>query len=392
MIRVAIYAPPGSAYVREAVDSCAGQSLPPDEILVIEDGRPAHEASEVETVRGEIPVQVVRHDPLLGRAACLNAAFSSPGADFVLPLDADQQLAPGFLRKSLDLLDQHPRAGFAYCWVRVADRDARVWRCARWQLGNLWKQSLCDSAVLLRRPAWEQAGGYDQALSGGNEDWDLQLDLAEQDTYGVVVPEPLIATRWSGTGREPGSLLSWRSRRTARTLLRRHRRLFESNAGMPECRLRFPLLEHGIRKAFRAVRGGGSETEPAETAPAAPRQRAKVKTAASPKILMATDAFRHGGLEVVVLEEARAFRSRGIDARIAARTTHWHPPGETVMPLTPDLVQQFQPSVVISNAFGAHNAMVEPFDVPLVKVMHNYFAWIEPHEIDAMREELTACE
>ena len=49
--------------------------------------------------------------------------------------------------------------------------------------------------TLIRRHAFEAAGGFDESLTGGYEDWDLWLRLIEQGFRGVRVREPLFVWR-----------------------------------------------------------------------------------------------------------------------------------------------------------------------------------------------------
>jgi hypothetical protein len=58
-------------------------------------------------------------------------------------------------------------------------------------------------AALIAKKAWKRAGGYDESMRLGYEDWDFWLRLADHDCFGVRLPRVLFHYR-----RREGSKLS----------------------------------------------------------------------------------------------------------------------------------------------------------------------------------------
>ena len=76
----------GESYIAEAIDSMLGQTAPPDEIVVIDDGSEDGSATIAEGYGGT--VRVIRQDPL-GQGAAINLALETIGGELITFLDAD---------------------------------------------------------------------------------------------------------------------------------------------------------------------------------------------------------------------------------------------------------------------------------------------------------------
>ena len=54
---------------------------------------------------------------------------------------------------------------------------------------------------MIRRDAYLEAGGYDESIRRGHEDWDFWLNLAEAGLWGYTIPEHLTWYRTSNSSR-----------------------------------------------------------------------------------------------------------------------------------------------------------------------------------------------
>ena len=80
------YAP----YLRDAIDSALGQTVPAREVIVVDDGSTDGSADIVRATPGIVPVI----KPNGGQASALNAGFAHAGGDVIVFLDADDRLHP----------------------------------------------------------------------------------------------------------------------------------------------------------------------------------------------------------------------------------------------------------------------------------------------------------
>lgn len=134
--------------------------------------------------------------PHLGLPAARNTAFRAAGADHVVTLDADDLLAPTYISECLEAMEAHPEASFVYTDYRNFGDARYTERLPDYDLFDLvHRNTVTPSAVLVAKRAWERAGGYDESMRLGHEDWDFWLRLADHDCFGLRLPRVLFHYR-----------------------------------------------------------------------------------------------------------------------------------------------------------------------------------------------------
>jgi glycosyltransferase involved in cell wall biosynthesis len=174
-----------AATIGDAVASVRAQDVPA-QIIVVDDGSTQPQASALLAQLQDEGV-VVFHQANAGPAAARTAGVHAASADYVLPLDADDALAPGALRRLRDVLDRHPETVAAWGSVRHFGALAYAQRSRAWL--DPWQvsyQNHLPLSALYRRDAVLDAGGWQ--FQGGYEDWDLWMTLAERGWKGIGIP------------------------------------------------------------------------------------------------------------------------------------------------------------------------------------------------------------
>ncbi len=182
------------AYVGEAVQSVLSQPFPggePPQVIVIDDG-----STEPETIAAlnSLPggVQLVRQANA-GRSAARNAGAAATDAAFLLMLDSDDRLAPGVLPRMRQALLDDKRAGFAYGRLRYFGAWSKEIAFPDFDPFKAMYRSIAWMG-LVRREAFEAAGGFDPALEG-YEDWDLILGMVEAGWGAAQLDEVVLEYR-----------------------------------------------------------------------------------------------------------------------------------------------------------------------------------------------------
>jgi glycosyltransferase involved in cell wall biosynthesis len=181
-VSVIIPAHNARAYLAQAIESALNQTLPPAEVIVVDDGSTDGTQDVMESYLGRVSYQ---RQANLGVSAARNAGLAAASGEFVAFLDADDFFLPWKLASQVEILRSHPGQAFVNSGWRVVDaqgqllREVEPWREAP-KLDLLtwlrWKP-VFPGALLLRRDALEQAGGFDPRLKHA-EDVDLVLRLA----------------------------------------------------------------------------------------------------------------------------------------------------------------------------------------------------------------------
>ncbi|MBX3358470.1 MAG: glycosyltransferase [Phycisphaeraceae bacterium] len=187
------------AFVREAVESARGQTHTNVDVVVVDDGSTVAGTLEaLDRLRGE-GTRVIRQDNA-GLAAARNAGIRATDAEFFVPLDADDLLRPGFIEYLLAPLAADPSLGYAYCHAEYFGSSTGTWRCPEYNPFTLLVANLSTATALVRRSAFDLAGGYAESMLHGMEDWDLWLSLLQVGYRGRLVPQPLFMYRQHAGG------------------------------------------------------------------------------------------------------------------------------------------------------------------------------------------------
>lgn len=193
MTNVSVYIPAYNVadFLVPAIESLLIQSLPPDEILIIDDGS-RDETPEI--ARRYPQVTLVCHGVNRGLAATRNTALRIARNDFVAALDADCVADPLWLEDLTRNLTDQRVAGVGGKLTEgiqrtVADRWRAVHMPQHW--GDIPQRNpafLFGCNNLFRKSAVFSVGGYDERMRTNGEDTDICARLREKGWEFLYVP------------------------------------------------------------------------------------------------------------------------------------------------------------------------------------------------------------
>jgi hypothetical protein len=232
------------AFLDALLASLAGQTFRDFEIIIVNDG-----STDMATLRKLDELRAVVHvldQENLHLPGARNTGFRAARAEFILPLDCDDRLEPSYLEETVAALRNAPAdVGFVFTHMRLAGALQGVLHSRFDRFDQLFLNRL-PYCMLMRKSAWAAAGGYDETMRHGSEDWEFNVRLAAAGFRGVEIAKPLFIY----TVRADGMLLSKSARMQGTTwkqIRERHPELY-----------RFPVLVSmaratGLSSAFRAI-------------------------------------------------------------------------------------------------------------------------------------------
>ena len=183
-------------YLDEAVASVLNSSLARVEIVIIDDGSTDPQTLEVLSSRSWPRTRII-HQVNKGLAAARNAGIAAARGRFILPLDSDDMIAPGFLEQAVWLLLSGQGIGIVYCYAQLFGNESGVWVTGDFDPQRLVVNNFIPAAAVFPKRAWKEAGGYDEGdtLRAGFEDWDFWIRLAGLGYKGRCIHAPLFFYR-----------------------------------------------------------------------------------------------------------------------------------------------------------------------------------------------------
>jgi len=228
-----------SRFLDDALASVYEQSFDSWEIVIVDDGSSNPETIEYLNRLKQPRVKLITQSNK-GLPAARNAGIRIARGEFIIPLDSDDELAPLFMERTFEEMRKNERAAFAHCYARLHHDIDAVWITRPfnpyWQLlGNG-----VVGCVLLRKEALQQAGGYDETMTGGNEDWELWIRLFRAGWSQIQIPEVLFKYRKHGISMSVDTESRFEEGR--RMVRDRHRSLYENSALATTKQTWYPML------------------------------------------------------------------------------------------------------------------------------------------------------
>ncbi|EKD35895.1 MAG: glycosyl transferase [uncultured bacterium] len=181
-------------FVDEAVDSVLAQSFADFEIIIVNDGSTDDATNRLlHNYRREKTRVLTTVNQ--GLAAARNNGIAAAEGRYILPLDADDRILPGYLEKAVAVLEKEPRVGIVYCRAALFGAVETDWVLPEYSLERMLVDNIIFCSAFFRRDDWLATGGYDRGMIYGWEDYEFWLSLIERGRQVVMIPETLFSYR-----------------------------------------------------------------------------------------------------------------------------------------------------------------------------------------------------
>jgi GT2 family glycosyltransferase len=180
----------------------------PIEVIVVDDASPVDMVVELSKVRG---LRVLRNASNLGFVGACNAGAAAARGAFLLFLNNDTQVTPGWLDHLVDFLEAHPVAGIAGSRLVYPDgrlQESGAWIFSdgsAWNIGRFERRSapehryarqvdyVSGASLMIRRDLFDGLGGFDTRFAPGYyEDADLAFAVRHAGLQVWSVPSSTI--------------------------------------------------------------------------------------------------------------------------------------------------------------------------------------------------------
>ncbi len=175
-----------SGFLKEALSSLLRQTLPPDEIIVIDDGSTDDTAQVVVPFASAIKYI---YKPNGGKSSALNLGLDQASGELIYILDDDDIAADDAIERMSEALANNPEYGFVYGEFnsfRVSDSGVISWE-ARAQppadnelyLSLLHHNRIVPPSMLVRKSCYEHVGPFNEDFIR-SQDYEMLLRLVRE--------------------------------------------------------------------------------------------------------------------------------------------------------------------------------------------------------------------
>lgn len=181
-------------YLDDSVSSVKEQTFTDTEIIIVNDG--STDESTIQKLRSFNDTHItVLHKENGHLSSARNHGIRHAKGQFIVTLDADDKFEKTFIEKGVNVLQQDVSAGAVTCYLKSFGLKKYKWKPLGGDIKNfLYRQESCASAMF-RKECWEKAGGYDEQMKSGYEDWEFWIRLTAAGWRVHVLKEYLLNYR-----------------------------------------------------------------------------------------------------------------------------------------------------------------------------------------------------
>lgn len=210
----------------ETLDTVAAQTIKGLDVVIVDDCSSDQGAEKVVSWAEEnssifASFKLIRHHQNQGLSTARNTAIENTLCDYVFILDADNHMLPKCAEIHKRALDENPEFAFAYSMIGEFGDSDGLMGTLRWSKGLLAHGNYIDAMAMLRKSAWQNAGGYKKLRGIGWEDFELWLNFADRGERGLWIPQVLSRYRVH----DQSMLRTQTKRKDQRSLLKRELKL-----------------------------------------------------------------------------------------------------------------------------------------------------------------------
>ncbi|RXG29749.1 glycosyltransferase family 2 protein [Leeuwenhoekiella palythoae] len=191
MISIVITYFNSSEFINRALYYAHLQKVVEKEIIVVDDGSDNNNKKILSQYADLIDLLITQKNK--GQAAARNAGISKATGDFILNWDVDDYFEAEFSSEALKILEEKSNIKLVSSYALRTSNEISGELIK--PLGGNYQNFLFENAALgsamFRKLDWENAGGYDEKIKVGYEDWDFYLRLLYPKGEAFIIPEQL---------------------------------------------------------------------------------------------------------------------------------------------------------------------------------------------------------
>jgi GT2 family glycosyltransferase len=160
------------------------------EIVVVDDGSTdEYVIKKLDSLKGIENIRIITVENG-GPSRARNIGIKESLGEYILPLDADDQIDPEYISSCVSILKNNLKISPVYCDTNHVGEILGVEKRPEWSIDRLKEGPFIVNCSMFHKKAFEDCGGYDETLKGW-EDYDLWIRMAIKGYSGKRIPKTL---------------------------------------------------------------------------------------------------------------------------------------------------------------------------------------------------------
>lgn len=175
-------------FVEETLRSVLTSSYRNIEVIVVDDGSTDASPRIVAAMAAQDARVMLLQQENAGPSCARNKAVAASQGRYILPVDADNLLAPQFIAQAVRILETQPSVKVVRPTMEFIGDKQGLWQLPEFSLALLARRNHIDTCALYRRVDFDRVGGYCETIIA-REDWDFWIAVLKDGGDVVRLPE-----------------------------------------------------------------------------------------------------------------------------------------------------------------------------------------------------------
>lgn len=186
-------------YLSDALDSVLAQTYQDWECIVVNDGSTDNVDEIIKPyMEQDARIKYIKQENQ-GVAVARNNGIQNADGKYILPLDADDKLAPSFVEKAVLYIESHDKCKLVYCNTELFGEQQGLFKLRKYEYEQFIWANCIPCTALFRRKDFIATQGYNPNMKEGLEDWDFWLSLLTRESEVHRIEEKLFFYRMKKT-------------------------------------------------------------------------------------------------------------------------------------------------------------------------------------------------
>lgn len=182
-------------YIEQSINSALNQTYTNIEVIVVDDGSNPETKTVLKKLEPKIKKLITQENQ--GQSTARNVGIRAAKGDYILVLDSDDFFESSFCEKAISILNDDVNVKIVSSYMNRFNLKGKVdeYRHLGGDITMMLFNNQATGSVLFRKLDFKTAGGYDEEMRMGFEDWEFYIRLLKNGGNIFIIKEPLFHYR-----------------------------------------------------------------------------------------------------------------------------------------------------------------------------------------------------